>query len=160
MGHWKVAQCLLAGDTVVLRPSPFTPLTLLRISEYIRELLPPGVFNVVIGGHDLWPWMTSHSGKAIRFTNKEKRRWGKAHSGGSGSKRSTSASTDSSLGTFARDPQFRVLAAFSMLASSDISISKNWTSPGSLPAAFSPAAAFRAVKKTRRPFARSSRTIS
>src|SRR5271165_6942045 len=84
MGHWKVAQCLLAGDTVVLRPSPFTPLTLLRISEYIRELLPPGVFNVVIGGHDLWPWMTSHSGKAIRFTNKEKRRWGKAHSGGSG----------------------------------------------------------------------------
>jgi Aldehyde dehydrogenase family len=58
----KVLPALLAGETVVLRPSPFSPVTVLRISEYIRELLPPGVFNVVIGGHDLWPWMTSHSG--------------------------------------------------------------------------------------------------
>jgi len=65
----KVLPALLAGDTVVLRPSPFTPLTVLRISEYIRELLPPGVFNVVTGGHDLWPWMTSHSGiDLIAFT--------------------------------------------------------------------------------------------
>jgi acyl-CoA reductase-like NAD-dependent aldehyde dehydrogenase len=65
----KVFPALLAGDTVVLRPSPFTPLTVLRISEYIRELLPPGVFNVVTGGHDLWPWMRSHSGiDLITFT--------------------------------------------------------------------------------------------
>jgi acyl-CoA reductase-like NAD-dependent aldehyde dehydrogenase len=65
----KVLPALLASDTVVLRPSPFTPLTVLRISEYIRELLPPGVFNVVMGGHDLWPWMTSHSGiDLITFT--------------------------------------------------------------------------------------------
>jgi acyl-CoA reductase-like NAD-dependent aldehyde dehydrogenase len=65
----KVLPALLAGDTVVLRPSPFTPLTVLRISEYIRELLPPGVFDVAIGGHDLWPWMTSHSGiDLITFT--------------------------------------------------------------------------------------------
>jgi delta 1-pyrroline-5-carboxylate dehydrogenase len=65
----KVLPALLAGETVVLRPSPFSPLTVLRISEYIRELLPPGVFNVVIGGHDLWPWMTSHSGiDLISFT--------------------------------------------------------------------------------------------
>jgi acyl-CoA reductase-like NAD-dependent aldehyde dehydrogenase len=65
----KVLAALLAGDTVVLRPSPFTPLTVLRISEYIRELLPPGVFNVVTGGHDLWPWPTSHSGiDLITFT--------------------------------------------------------------------------------------------
>jgi len=65
----KVLPALLAGDTVVLRPSPFTPLTVLRISEYIRELLPPGVFNVVTGGHDLWPWLTFHSGiDLITFT--------------------------------------------------------------------------------------------
>ena len=56
----KVLPALLAGDTVVLRPSPFTPLTVLRISDYIRKWLPPGVFNVVTGG--LWPWVTSHSG--------------------------------------------------------------------------------------------------
>ena len=57
----KVLPALLAGDTVVLRPSSFAPLTVLRISEYIRELLPPGVFNVVTGGDALWPWMRSHS---------------------------------------------------------------------------------------------------
>jgi acyl-CoA reductase-like NAD-dependent aldehyde dehydrogenase len=65
----KVLPALLAGDTVVLRPTPFTPLTVLRISEYIRELFPPGVFNVVTGGYDLWPWLTSHSGiDLITFT--------------------------------------------------------------------------------------------
>jgi acyl-CoA reductase-like NAD-dependent aldehyde dehydrogenase len=65
----RVLPALLAGDTVVLRPSPFTPLTVLRISDYIRELLPPGVFNVVTGGHDFWPWMTSHLGiDLITFT--------------------------------------------------------------------------------------------
>ena len=51
----KVLPALLAGDTVVLRPPLFTPLTVLRISEYIRELLPPGVLNVVTGGHDFGP---------------------------------------------------------------------------------------------------------
>jgi len=65
----KVLPPLLAGDTVVLRPSPFVQRTVLRISEYIRELFPPGVFNVVTGGHDLWPWITSHSGiDLITFT--------------------------------------------------------------------------------------------
>ena len=66
----KVLPALLAGNTMVLRPLPSAPLTMLRISEYIRELLPPGVFNVVTGGHDLWPWMTSHLGiDLIAFTN-------------------------------------------------------------------------------------------
>jgi acyl-CoA reductase-like NAD-dependent aldehyde dehydrogenase len=66
----KVLPALLAGDTVVLRPSPFNPLTVLRISELFRQLLPAGVFNVVIGGHDLLPWVTSHSGiDLIAFTS-------------------------------------------------------------------------------------------
>jgi acyl-CoA reductase-like NAD-dependent aldehyde dehydrogenase len=65
----KVLPALLAGDTVVLRPSLFTPLTVLRISECIRDLLPAGVLNVVVGGHDRWPWMTSDSGiDLITFT--------------------------------------------------------------------------------------------
>jgi hypothetical protein len=58
----EVLPALLAGNTVVLKPSPFTPLTVLRISDYINDLLPPGVFNVVTGGDDLGPWMTSHPG--------------------------------------------------------------------------------------------------
>jgi acyl-CoA reductase-like NAD-dependent aldehyde dehydrogenase len=70
----KVLPALLAGDTVVLRPSPLIPLTVLRISEYIREFLPAGVFNVVTGGHNLWPRMTSHSGiDLITFTRSTNR---------------------------------------------------------------------------------------
>ena len=65
----KTIPALLTGNTVVLKPSPFTPLTVLRISDYINELLPPGVFNVVTGGDDLGPWMTSHPGiDLITFT--------------------------------------------------------------------------------------------
>ena len=65
----KTLPALLAGNTVVLKPSPFTPLTVLRISDYIRDLLPPGVLNTVTGGDELGPWMTSHSGiDHISFT--------------------------------------------------------------------------------------------
>jgi hypothetical protein len=57
------------GDTVVLKPSPFTPLTVLRAADYIRELLPPGVLNVITGGDRLGPWMTAHPGfNQIAFT--------------------------------------------------------------------------------------------
>ncbi len=65
----KALAALLVGNTVVLKPSPFTPLTVLRISDYIRELLPPGVLNTVTGGDELGPWMTSHPGiDHISFT--------------------------------------------------------------------------------------------
>jgi acyl-CoA reductase-like NAD-dependent aldehyde dehydrogenase len=56
----KVLPALLAGNTVVLKPAVFTPLTVLRAADYIRELLPAGVLNVISGGDDLGPWMTSH----------------------------------------------------------------------------------------------------
>ena len=49
----KVLPALLAGDTVVLTASPMTPVTMLRMSEYLRELVPPGVFNFVTGCNDL-----------------------------------------------------------------------------------------------------------
>jgi aldehyde dehydrogenase (NAD+) len=69
ISFYKTLPALLAGNTVVLKPSPFAPLTVLRISDYINELLPPGVFNVVTGGDDLGPWMTLHTGiDLITFT--------------------------------------------------------------------------------------------
>ncbi len=58
----KVLPALLTGNTVVLKPSPFTPLTVLRTADYMRELLPAGVLNVITGGDDLGPWMTAHPG--------------------------------------------------------------------------------------------------
>jgi acyl-CoA reductase-like NAD-dependent aldehyde dehydrogenase len=66
---WKVAPALLAGNTMVLKPSPFTPLTTLKFGELVQDLLPPGVLNVVSGGDRLGPWMSEHMGiDKISFT--------------------------------------------------------------------------------------------
>jgi aldehyde dehydrogenase (NAD+) len=47
---WKVAPALAAGNTVVLKPAEFTPLTALRFAELVHDIgLPPGVFNLVTG---------------------------------------------------------------------------------------------------------------
>src|SRR5690606_7930578 len=65
----KVALALVAGNTVVLKPSPFTPLTTLRLGELVRDALPPGVLNILSGTDRLGPWMTSHPGfDQISFT--------------------------------------------------------------------------------------------
>lgn len=65
----KAAPALVAGNTVVLKPSPFTPLTTLRIGELARGILPAGVFNVISGGDHLGPLMTKHPGiDKISFT--------------------------------------------------------------------------------------------
>ncbi len=66
---WKIAPALVAGCTVVLKPSPFTPLCDLRLVEMMRDLLPPGVLSAVSGDDDLGRWMTSHDGiDKIAFT--------------------------------------------------------------------------------------------
>lgn len=69
LASWKIAPALLAGNTIVLKPSPFTPLCTLKLGELFQGLFPPGVFNVISGGDELGPWMTSHEGFAkISFT--------------------------------------------------------------------------------------------
>ncbi|MGH7286767.1 MAG: aldehyde dehydrogenase family protein [Myxococcota bacterium] len=57
---WKIAPALLAGNTVVIKPSPFTPLTTLALGAVLRDVLPAGVLNVIAGGDALGAWMTSH----------------------------------------------------------------------------------------------------
>lgn len=65
----KVAQALYAGNTVVLKPSPYTPLATLLLGEISRGILPAGVFNVLSGGNELGRWMTEHPGiDKISFT--------------------------------------------------------------------------------------------
>ncbi len=56
----KLAPALAAGCTVVLKPSPYTPLSSLRFGELVRDALPPGVLNVVSGNDSLGALMTSH----------------------------------------------------------------------------------------------------
>jgi acyl-CoA reductase-like NAD-dependent aldehyde dehydrogenase len=66
---WKLAPALLAGNTIVVKPSPFTPLCTLKLGELLAPLFPPGVINIVSGGDALGPLMTRHPGIAkISFT--------------------------------------------------------------------------------------------
>lgn len=66
---WKIAPALLAGNTMVLKPSPFTPLATLKLGELLLDILPPGVLNVVSGTDELGGWMTAHPGiRKISFT--------------------------------------------------------------------------------------------
>ena len=66
---WKIAPALLAGNTIVLKPSPYTPLCMLKIGELLRDVFPDGVLNVISGNDDLGPAMTAHPGFAkIAFT--------------------------------------------------------------------------------------------
>jgi acyl-CoA reductase-like NAD-dependent aldehyde dehydrogenase len=60
LAFWKIAPALLAGNTLVLKPSPFTPLTTLKVAEILRDVMPPGILNVVSGGDELGAWMTGH----------------------------------------------------------------------------------------------------
>jgi acyl-CoA reductase-like NAD-dependent aldehyde dehydrogenase len=60
LAGWKLGPALRAGNTVVLKPSPFTPLATLRLGEIVNEVLPAGVVSVVSGGDALGAWMTSH----------------------------------------------------------------------------------------------------
>ncbi len=69
LASWKIAPALLAGNTMVLKPSPYTPLATLRMGEILGDVFPPGVLNVVSGGDDLGKWMTSHPiPRKISFT--------------------------------------------------------------------------------------------
>jgi aldehyde dehydrogenase (NAD+) len=66
---WKVVHAILAGNTMVLKPSPFTPLTVLRLGVLLRGVIPDGVLNIISGGDALGPMMTSHKGfDKISFT--------------------------------------------------------------------------------------------
>lgn len=66
---WKIAPALMAGNTMVLKPSPFTPLGTLKLGELAQEIFPAGVLNILSGGDDLGRRMTAHPAIAkISFT--------------------------------------------------------------------------------------------
>jgi betaine-aldehyde dehydrogenase len=67
---WKSAPCLAAGNTMVYKPSEFTPLHSTLLAEiYTQAGVPPGVFNVVQGGGDVGAYLTQHPGIAkVSFT--------------------------------------------------------------------------------------------
>ncbi|GJC89460.1 putative aldehyde dehydrogenase FUS7 [Colletotrichum liriopes] len=69
LGLGKVGPALMTGNTVIMKPSPYTPYCDLKLGEIAMSIFPPGVFQVLSGNDDLGPWMTAHPGiDMVSFT--------------------------------------------------------------------------------------------
>ena len=65
----KVVPALLTGNTIIVKPSPYTPYTTLKALELAQDIFPPGVVQVLGGDDKLGPMFTAHPGIAkISFT--------------------------------------------------------------------------------------------
>ncbi len=66
---WKIGPAVLAGNTIVVKPSPTTPATTLLLGEICKEIFPAGVVNIITDANDLGPLLTSHPDVAkVTFT--------------------------------------------------------------------------------------------
>ncbi len=61
MAIWKIAPALAAGNTIVLKPAPTTPVTAIRLAELAAEIVPKGVLNVVAGGNEPGQALVEHA---------------------------------------------------------------------------------------------------
>lgn len=69
LGLGKLGPGVLAGNTVIMKPSPFAPYTVLRIGELAAKIFPPGVVQVLSGDESLGPIITHHPDIAkVSFT--------------------------------------------------------------------------------------------
>ena len=66
---FKLPPALIAGNTLVLKPAPTTPLTTLRLGELIQDIVPPGVVNIITDQNDLGAPLTAHPDvRKVSFT--------------------------------------------------------------------------------------------
>lgn len=66
---FKVPMALLAGNTVIIKPAPTTPLATLKFGEIVADLVPPGVINIIADDNDLGDAISSHPGiRKVTFT--------------------------------------------------------------------------------------------
>ncbi|KAL6693855.1 aldehyde dehydrogenase [Trichoderma pleuroticola] len=69
LGLGKIGPALMTGNTIIMKPSPFSPYTDLKLCELGMSIFPPGVFQALSGDDALGPWMTDHPDiKLITFT--------------------------------------------------------------------------------------------
>ncbi|PYH49821.1 aldehyde dehydrogenase family protein [Aspergillus saccharolyticus JOP 1030-1] len=65
----KIVPAVFAGNTVIVKPSPYTPYCALKLGELAARCFPPGVVQVLSGGEELGPWITAHPGvQKVSFT--------------------------------------------------------------------------------------------
>ena len=62
IGSWHLIPAVRTGNTIVIKPSPYTPLSTIRMVELMNEVLPPGVVNCVSGADSLGAVMSAHPG--------------------------------------------------------------------------------------------------
>lgn len=60
LGMAHILPAIRTGNTVVMKPSPYTPLSTLRMGELINDILPDGVLNVISGSDDIGALLTTH----------------------------------------------------------------------------------------------------
>lgn len=65
MALWKIGPALAAGNTIVLKPSETTPESTLVLARLAGEVLPAGVFNVVLGDSSTGALLTEHHTPAM-----------------------------------------------------------------------------------------------
>lgn len=66
---WHIMPAVRAGNTVVIKPSPLTPLSTIRLVELINEVLPAGVVNVITCDNEVAAELTTHPDVAkVTFT--------------------------------------------------------------------------------------------
>lgn len=57
---FKLPFALLCGNTVIVKPAPTTPLTTLHFGQLVKEVVPPGVLNVITDQNDLGEQLVAH----------------------------------------------------------------------------------------------------
>ena len=66
---YKIAPAVMAGNSIIIKPAPTTPLSSLTLAELIADIFPPGVVNILCDNNDLGPAISSHPGIAkVSFT--------------------------------------------------------------------------------------------
>ncbi|MEM7468697.1 MAG: aldehyde dehydrogenase family protein [Pseudomonadota bacterium] len=66
---WKIVPAILAGNAIILKPAPTTPVSTLKLAELCKEIFPAGLVNIITDNNDLGPKMTQHPGiSKIGFT--------------------------------------------------------------------------------------------
>lgn len=56
---WKIGPAVIAGNSIVLKPAPTTPVTALMLGELCRDIFPAGVVNIIVDANDLGGYLTA-----------------------------------------------------------------------------------------------------
>ncbi|OAJ33369.1 aldehyde dehydrogenase family protein [Piscirickettsia salmonis] len=65
----KMAEAIYSGNSIIIKPSPYTPLTTLKLGELIQDIIPAGLVNIISGDNEIGALLVKHPKvSAISFT--------------------------------------------------------------------------------------------